>query len=147
MAEELSRTQKMQIIFKQHPNAQEFYVTSDDQAFYLPSDAKNHASTLDDKTVDCIKRRDILKEAKIETNGSKKDDRKALFEELKNLGGSAPNNISDAKLLAKVEELRKSKPKMIDVTVTQETLDQNPELAAEGIKVGDTIQVPDTEKE
>ncbi|WP_410221935.1 hypothetical protein [Pedobacter sp.] len=147
MAEELSRTQKMQIIFKQHPNAQEFYVTSDDQAFYLPSDAKNHASTLDDKTVDCIKRRDILKDAKIENGGDKKTDRQALFEELKNLGGSAPTNISDAKLLAKVEELKKSAPKMIDVTVTQEMLDQNPELVAEGVKVGETIQIPDTEKE
>lgn len=37
-------------------------------------------------------------------------------------------------------------PKTIDHVVTQEDLDQNPELITEGINIGDKIQIPETEE-
>lgn len=55
-----SRKNKMAIIFKQHPNVNELHFTSDDQAFYQPQDAKNHAGSLQDKEVELVKRKDIL---------------------------------------------------------------------------------------
>lgn len=44
----------MHEIFKSNPQLKKVYVTSDDTAFYQETDAKNHAKTLDDKTVEPI---------------------------------------------------------------------------------------------
>lgn len=45
-----TRAAKLNIIFARNPSAKGFYVTSDDQAFTLENNAKNHAETLEDKT-------------------------------------------------------------------------------------------------
>jgi hypothetical protein len=42
----------MHKIFESNPQLKKVYVTSDDEAFYQETDAKNHAKTLDDKTVE-----------------------------------------------------------------------------------------------
>lgn len=105
------RKHKMQFIFKQHPNVEEFYVTSDDQAFFNASDAKNHAKTLENKEVDTIKRRDVLKvestESKAESTGD--DERIALMAKLEALGGKAAKNIGLDKLKEKIAELEAGK--------------------------------------
>jgi len=44
----------MQKIFKSHPNLEKAYITSDGTPFYQESDAKNHAKTLKDKSVEPI---------------------------------------------------------------------------------------------
>lgn len=42
----------MHEIFKSNPQLKKVYVTSDDTAFYQETDAKNHAKTLENKTVE-----------------------------------------------------------------------------------------------
>lgn len=42
----------MHEIFKSNPQLKKVYVTSDGTPFYQETDAKNHAKTLDDKTVE-----------------------------------------------------------------------------------------------
>lgn len=42
----------MNEIFKANPHLKKVFVTSDDTAFYQETDAKNHAKTLEDKTVE-----------------------------------------------------------------------------------------------
>lgn len=44
----------MNEIFKQNPNLEKYYGTSDGEAFYNENDAKNHAKNLDDKTVESV---------------------------------------------------------------------------------------------
>lgn len=44
----------MHEIFKSNPQLKKVFVTSDDTAFYQETDAKNHAKTLEDKTVEPI---------------------------------------------------------------------------------------------
>jgi hypothetical protein len=127
MAKENSRELKMQIIFKQHPNVQEFHVTSDDQAFFQPGDAKNHAATLEDKEVEVVKRKDVLKkvlidEPKTESTPAKtadkkaeakadpaKEERTALFARIEELGGTAAKTVGTAKLKEKIAELEAAK--------------------------------------
>ena len=47
-------------IFKQHPNLEKVYVTSDGTAFYQENDAKNHAKSLKDKTVEIVYNENLL---------------------------------------------------------------------------------------
>ncbi|MDK7376072.1 hypothetical protein QP519_11070 [Weeksella virosa] len=46
----------MSNIFKNNPNLNVYYKTADGQAFYLFSDARNHAKTLGDKDVEAVTR-------------------------------------------------------------------------------------------
>lgn len=48
---------KVAIIFARYTEAKEFHFTADGQAFSLETDAKNHANTLEDKTVRKITRK------------------------------------------------------------------------------------------
>lgn len=41
-------------IFETHPNLEKVYVTSDEIAFYQETDAKNHAKSLKDKSVEVV---------------------------------------------------------------------------------------------
>ena len=56
----------MEDIFYQNPNLKMVYVTSDEQAFYHEHDAKNHAKTLDDKSVEPLYNPHISDEFNIE---------------------------------------------------------------------------------
>jgi hypothetical protein len=147
MAKENSRELKMQIIFKQHPAVKEFHVTSDDQAFFQPADAKNHATTLADKEVEIVKRGDVLKkvlidEPKGESTPAKaadkkadeskadpaKEERKALFARIEELGCTAAKTLGTAKLKEKIAELEAAKA---------ESEKQNAEGAANGEGAGE----------
>ncbi len=44
----------MHKVFEQHPQLKQAFITSDDTAFYQETDAKNHAKTLEDKTVEPV---------------------------------------------------------------------------------------------
>lgn len=44
----------MHKIFKSNPNLKKAYITADDTAFYQEGDAKTHAKTLSDKTVETV---------------------------------------------------------------------------------------------
>lgn len=57
----MTREDKLSYIFKHNAELKELYVTSDEQAFPVQADAKNHANTLKDKDVQLVHRRDILK--------------------------------------------------------------------------------------
>jgi hypothetical protein len=48
------RANKAQKLFARYPGTERFYFTSDDQAFLIENDARNHAATLKDKTVETI---------------------------------------------------------------------------------------------
>lgn len=43
-------------IFKRNPNLEVVYQTSDQQCFYHESDARNHAKTLENKSVETLKK-------------------------------------------------------------------------------------------
>lgn len=45
------------------------------------------------------------------------------------------------------EKEQKEEVKLIDHTITQEDLDENPEMAQKGLKVGDVIQIEEDEEE
>jgi len=61
----------MKNIFKNYSNLKSYYETSDQQKFFLPSDAANHARTLTDKTVKEVKRGSSKKEAANDSKDSK----------------------------------------------------------------------------
>lgn len=52
----------MNEIFKNHPELEKYYETSDGTAFYNESNARNHARTLEDKTVKAVNRNPETKE-------------------------------------------------------------------------------------
>lgn len=45
---------KTEQIWKEHPSLEVVYLTSDENAFYSENDAKNHAKTLEDKSVEPV---------------------------------------------------------------------------------------------
>lgn len=47
-------------IFKQHPQLEKVFVTSDEQAFYQETDAKNHAKSLKEKKVETVYNKQFL---------------------------------------------------------------------------------------
>jgi hypothetical protein len=102
--------------FEGHANAKEFWFTSDDRAYISENGAMNWAYGLKkegkDDSIDHLTRAEVEAWAAEQSGGA----------------GSpiAPEND----------------PNMFAVEVTQEILDMNPEMAAQGIKLGDTIYVP-----
>lgn len=79
-------------------------------------------------------------EAFLERDKKRQEEFQKQFEEyiqkLKEQGGDPSANIQKA---AEMTENREGR--MIDVTVTQEILDLNPDMVTEGVKVGDIIQI------
>lgn len=47
-------------IFEQHPNLEKVYCTADGTPFYQENDAKNHAKTLKDKSVETVYNENLL---------------------------------------------------------------------------------------
>jgi hypothetical protein len=66
-------------IFKQHPNLEKVYCTSDGTPFYQENDAKNHAKTLEDKSVETVYNENLL-EVIDEEETSDEDKEVAEFE-------------------------------------------------------------------
>lgn len=66
-------------IFEQHPNLDKVYTTADGECFYNENDAKNHAKTLDVKTVEPVYNEKLLEVVDSEEL-SKEDQELAEFE-------------------------------------------------------------------
>lgn len=163
MSKENSRERIIQLAFGAYPEVKEFHFTSDNQAFSEESDAKNHASTLKDKEVELIKRSSLKKNTQEADASSAADagnddkktakdvvdlERDALVERYTELLGKSPNhNTGVKKLKAEIEKAEaalkeKESKEPIKKILTQEDLDANPELVAQGAGVGDEIEIP-----
>lgn len=105
MAKENTREQKLKYAFGAHPSVQELHVASDDSMFLNASDAKNHASTLADKTVEVEKRSDYV-ENKVEPVAPNQLDLELEALRARHLElfkQKAANNAGIEKLKAKIE--------------------------------------------
>jgi hypothetical protein len=168
----LNRQRAMYFIW--HPGVDQLFFTADDTCFLPnhESHAQAHANALADKTIDTVTREEFgawwaeeVPKLKAEAQDAVDKSRARVAEAqeaLNKLGAKAkPADVGKANLaLANAERAAKAaehelevankfeaalKPvKTIDVVVTQQMLDENPELAAQDVKVGDTISVPDT---
>lgn len=69
----------MKDVFKQNPSLEKVYCTSDGTPFYQENDAKNHAKTLDNKTVETVYNESLLEVVDSEEL-SKEDQELAEFE-------------------------------------------------------------------
>ncbi len=100
------------LFFGYHPTVNELFFTSDDCAFFKENDANAHAGSLQKQGKD----------------------------------GSVTKLIRaeyDAFVASEAQEAGTGgSDETIDHEVTQEDLDNNPELVAAGVAVGDTIQIP-----
>jgi len=69
-------------IFENHPNLEKCFSTSDGEHFYNENDAKNHAKSLEDKTVEPVYNAAFLADATI-SNLSEEDLRQKHLRNLK----------------------------------------------------------------
>lgn len=146
------RNKKLKYAFGHHRKVDTFYVTSDDQIFSLESDAKNHAKSLEDKSVESYQRKDVLggiseEEKKAQEAAAADDHREALFAKHEELFGKlpAPNakNETIEKKIAEYEvKLKEEEAEGEKHIVTAEDLKNNPDLAEQGVKEGDEITLP-----
>lgn len=118
MENKTTREQILKTLFATHPKADEFYLTSNDQAFLEMHHAEAHGSTLADKKVRSYSRAEFEKVdnpiASSETDETA-NERTALVASYTKLFGKAPNHMTGvAKLTAAIEakeaELENSKP-------------------------------------
>ncbi len=58
----------MDNIFEQHPNLKQYFKTADGQAFYEHSDAKLHARTLEDKSIETVEKPVKVEKEVVEEN-------------------------------------------------------------------------------
>ncbi len=92
-------------IFETNPNLEKVHVTSDNTAFYQETDAKNHAKTLKDKTVETVYNPKTLEAVEAEEL-SKEDQEVADFEAAEK--AKADQGAADEKEAADKAELAKS---------------------------------------
>lgn len=108
----MTREEKLRSIFKLNPQFKELHVTSDDQAFSQLSDAKNHARTLKDDSIDLVTPRSFKKESSSEEKpagsiADQSDEKAALVTEYSALAGKEPaKNIGIETLKTKIAELK-----------------------------------------
>lgn len=141
MSKTNQREQKMRYIFAQHPKTSEFHVTSDDQAFVNPSDAKNHATSLEDQEIVVEKRGDYVKTKVVPTNQeeSKKD---ALFKRHEELFGQKPAwNANLEKLEAKIVA-EEAKVQEVNNPPAEDNQDPKPPVEDTTDASGEGIQAP-----
>lgn len=108
---ENTREQKLKYIFGANQNVEEFFVTSDDQAFRSENDATNHAKTLTDGAVKRERRVDYLDIVveKTDPKAEAKAARTALFARHEELFGIKPAKTAktaDVKSKIDAEEAR-----------------------------------------
>jgi hypothetical protein len=121
----------MNDVFKQNPKLEKYYSTSDGEAFYNENDAKNHAKSLDEKTVETVYNDDFLEANDIEDLSDDKNEM-AEFEAAEKLAADKKaqeaaakpvvidlSKMSKAKLLAYAEE---QKLTIVDPTATNAVL-------------------------
>jgi len=101
-----TREQRLRYAFGTHSKVQELHVTSDDQMFTNQGDAKVHAATLEDRTVNTEKRSDHIKVASPAEKIAEKvwTERELLFKKHEELFGAPPaKSASTAKVKEKIE--------------------------------------------
>lgn len=136
--------------FESHPDTEKFFSTSNGMVFHTAQHAANHAQTLKDNIVLPIDRADIavlMSEGKEEPKAT---DYKALtVAALKALCEEKQiafekKNPTKAEYIAALEEFdaKAAATEEVDHEVTQEDLDNNPDLIAQGVQVGDIIKIP-----
>lgn len=112
MAKENTREERLKYAFGAHPSVKEFHVTSDDQMFVEANNAKNHANSLEDKTVVIAKRVDYVKSTAPAIPDNQLDlEREALKAKHKELFGKDPAaNFNMEKMKKKVadEEIKRA---------------------------------------
>lgn len=141
--------------FKDNPNLNEAFITSDGTAFYTDNAAANHAATLENKLVKHETREVENVDPREELEAMNKP---AIIEMAKALEIEFEKKATKPELidmiLAKQAEPVKEKtpatpeaPKMVKIIVTEEMLAENPGMAEEGVKVGDEIEIPEAPAE
>ncbi len=75
-------------VFKKYPKLDRYYETSDGMKFFRENDARNHAKTLDDKSVKTVVK--PVKDAGTDAKGGKKDE-----EPVKDTGANAKDGEKD----------------------------------------------------
>lgn len=104
----------MNEVFKQNPNLEKYFGTSDGEAFYNENDAKNHAKNLEDKTVETVYNTEFLE---IEDSEDLSEDQEELlaFEAAEKLAADIKaQEESEAAEKTPVVDLSKlSKPKLL----------------------------------
>lgn len=92
-------------VFEQNPNLKKVYCTSDGTPFYQENDAKNHAKTLKDKSVETVYNENLL-EVIDDEELSDSDKEMAEFEALEK--AKADQEAADEKEATDKEQLAKS---------------------------------------
>ena len=145
-----SRLYNMLDYFKQHPD-NEFWFTNDGQCFRSAQEASYIASTLyaksnleADKQVTYVHRTNLLPVVTVtageatatvaEGSGSEQ-----ASEQSATAGDAKPSEQGTVNNEQETADIPTAQ--MIDHEVTQDDLDKNPDLVADGVKVGDVIQI------
>lgn len=131
----------LKVLFDTHPKTDEFFITSDGQAFFAKHMADSHGQKLADKTVKSVQRGDLTPVDAFEA-GELDTSEDAILEKAEAIKAkrAAVAKIRDA---AKAAAAANNAPKEpIKHIITQKDLDENPELVAGGVVVGDVIEVP-----
>lgn len=130
----------LKVLFDTHPKTDEFFITSDDQAFAAKHMADSHGQKLADKAVKSVKREDMLPVDAFEA-GELDTSEDAILEKAEAIKAkrAAVAKIREAAKAAAAADATKEP---IKHTITQKDLDENPELVAGGVVVGDIIEIP-----
>lgn len=97
---ENTRKKRITYAFGAHASEKELHVTVDDQMFLTASDAANHAKTLEDATVEVVKREDYVKVAPVVDNQLDLE-RESLVIKHKELFGKEPAKTASIDTLKK----------------------------------------------
>jgi len=112
-------------VFEQHPDLEKVYCTSDGTPFYQENDAKNHAKTLKDKSVEAVYNENLL-EVISEEDLSDSDKELAEFEAAEKV--KADQEAADAAAQKEVEEKAKADQEAAEKTELAKSLaDFDPE--------------------
>lgn len=140
-------TEKIEVVapyFEKHKSDNVFFITADDNVFRNTSQAWSHCQHLKDRTILKVLREDISKLLDEKPAKPKSKDKyvSASIEVLQGLckDRGIEYKESDAELELK-SLLRQHDENNMEILVTQEILDENPEMAEQGIKVGETVFV------
>lgn len=100
----------MDKIFKQYPELDEAFKTSDGQYFFQIGDAKNHTKTLEDKKISTLKN-DKSNDEESENFDFKKASKPKLIGYAKVIGLELDDKLTNAQMIESImEELEKRKP-------------------------------------
>jgi ABC-type uncharacterized transport system auxiliary subunit len=105
-------------IFETHPNLEKCFSTSDGEHFYNENDAKNHAKSLEDNTVEPVYNAAFLADATI-SNLSEEDLEAKAFEESEKMA----KELKDTELVKRNYQKMKSLVKYFEIEVANQSAD------------------------